>query len=112
MKFWEAMRSLEEGLAVRRIDWEAGLLPADVKSSKYAKDFAEDWELYTTRGLSFPQVLDGLKTGKFFRRPSYRSDVYIKMKKNGRICWNDNRNFPISIQDFECLDWREVISSI
>lgn len=118
MKFWEAMKALEEGNKVRVKEWSPGAYWWFKSSSSLDATITDifilstkEWELYEEpqKTYSFSEVVKGLKLGKKFRRKSFPDcpAIYL-LKGEGDIyisgeCWGSS-----SIEDFEATDWIEV----
>lgn len=125
MKFWEAMKALEEGKRVRCIGW-IGLNSFCSKNLTCGEDanrmllhhgWLLEWELYEKpeQTLSFAEVVKGLKEGKIFRRKGWSDrDAIIEStsckfypstkrinNQHGDLC-------PLWLEDFEANDWVEV----
>lgn len=125
MKFWEAMKALEEGKKVRCKTWSKGgniyielpigspnkFLSESGRSAQLCISsdlhLFDEWELYEepVKTYSFIEILPFLKDGKKARRNCFRGDAHIYLKKTGRISWSNGDNFPFSFQDFEVTDW-------
>ena len=113
MKFWEAMKALEEGKRVRKKNWNKQSW-IDRNSSHCGQTYeiplppsGDEWELYEEpeRTLSFLEVVAGLKEGKKFRRMSWHSEFIVKIEPmTGFILFSQ----PIFPQDFLANDWIEV----
>lgn len=60
MKFWEAMKALEKGLPVRRVDLIDPIFPEDVCGSEYEADITTEWELSKEpeQIFSFDQIVN------------------------------------------------------
>ena len=126
MKFWEAMKLLEEGKKVRHVLMEPGayikILP-DGELLRYRTEsysplmayITTEWELYEEPAqlLSFPEVVKGLKEGKMYRREGWKHPVHGYNMK-GAIRYvdgageNSGQKHFFSIEDFEANDWIEV----
>ena len=119
MKFWQAMKALEEGKTVKCLDWDE-IIPSKEEESvplgvcKVSIDWMQlidtKWELYEepVQLLSFSDVVKGLKEGKKFGREIWSNGPYILLK-HGYIHW-DCEGDPVSlpIKDLEANDWVEV----
>lgn len=120
MKFWEAMKAIEEGKKVRLID-------RSVDSSIYSEDnisyaLAEcsarwidilihyEWELYEKpqKTYTFMEVIRGLKEGKKFKRPTWKETNFFW--SNHSILVNELNEIGhfLIFDDFEATDWIEV----
>lgn len=113
MKFWEAMKAMEEGAMVRCKCW-AYQLYADKYYTCNISQLAEDeingeWELYDdTPQLNFQQVIAGLKEGKKFRRADWYGENYILIKKEIILYFHgeaDPSPWHLYLKNFEATDW-------
>ena len=72
-------------------------------------DSESPWEIYKETGLTFAQVILGLKEGKRFRRREWINQSYHISNELGMGILNMNGHSPIfDILDFEGKDWEEV----
>ncbi len=122
MKFWEAVKNLQEGKRVRCCYWDAHhfwdmLIFQDRCQMGFSSaNIEEEWELYEEPALTFTQVIEGLKDGKRFRRRGWKNARNIRvcpyMKENGMNALIDHDDTMIGailhLQDFEATDWEEV----
>lgn len=135
MKFWEAMKAIQEGKTVRFTQWAQGLtLNRDdwMVGQFDEREFdSDDWEVYEEPKptLSFMEVVKGLKEGKRFWRPSFGEGDYIGRLKASNpvlhkgdniarwqecnlVVMNPGKNCSCTwnptIEDFEATDWEEV----
>lgn len=117
MKFWEAMKDLEEGKMVKCKHWpeQCFMHPSQQSQCEYTgiiawKDINGEWELCEEpeQTLSFAEVVKGLKEGKKFRRTSW--DVYsvLTIHPSGVIDFTDTNEWGARPEDFEATDWVEV----
>jgi len=110
MKFWEALKALEEGKWVSRKHFdrfkpirnlsEMAFFLADCCVDEMVNRLNAEWELYEEpkRTYSFMEVVQGLKEGKMFRR-RYMQGFLRK----------ETLHFAsFKIEDFEATDWEEV----
>lgn len=119
MKFWEAMKALEEGKKVKRNDLhEDRFLSKDaITGTEYEIDITTEWEL---KNLSFAEVVLGLKEGKerwYMRKEWVGMHIQYWPPDAERNCnggivvfGNDmilNHVF-FNCEDFEATDWIEV----
>ena len=80
MKFWEALRDLENGKKIRKKDWPKSEWIDNTPSSNCYLDLSDSlagqWEIYidTSKHYSFLDVIKGMVEGKKYRRPSWRKD--------------------------------------
>lgn len=96
MKFWEAMKALEEGKKVRGKSWDQDLW-ADSDSTRIYFTFSsaskEEWEIYAEpeKMYSFMEAIEGMGKRKKFRRYSlWNEDEYITQRGGILIketCW-------------------------
>lgn len=118
MKFWEAMKALEEGKKVRKKRWEKdAFLPTrrNLDGSEWiilaTIGLNEDWELYEEpeQTYSFMEVVKGLKEGKEFRRKSWPNKEYsIKLFVPGIMNSKTASACYLYPEDFEASDWVEI----
>ncbi len=132
MKFWEAMKALQEGKKVRCKDWDnksfydyrpdyflhSDMLfsPGNLCSHQFSDDeiLYCQWELYEEprQSISFMEVVQGLKTGKRYKRPlwedgkSFGPTCYCK--NHVRINLYGGEPWDLEIEDLEATDWVEV----
>ena len=107
MKFWEAMKALEEGNAVRCKAWMSHCFMHLRQAAQNPHmgiilwtDTSEEWELHEEpeKAFSFAEVVKGLKEGKKFRR-------------HGMAGYLGREHLPMAqfrVEDFEANDWVEV----
>jgi hypothetical protein len=117
MKFWEAMKALEEGEEVRCVEWPKGDRCSYGNLWSCMKNHAPEsygwkWELYEEpqRTLSFSEIVQGLKEGKRFRRKrTDGSHTIIVMSQNREdIAFAISGSQFLRMEDFEATDWVEV----
>ncbi len=125
MKFWEAMKCFDEGEKIRCPEWAKNeywtltLSDSNIWNDAFYRMklcVLCDWELYKEPGLTFTQVIEGLKDGKRFRRRGWKNARNIRvcpyMKENGMNALIDHDDTMIGailhLQDFEATDWEEV----
>lgn len=122
MKFWEAVKAMEEGQAVRCKRWAKddqwgfsfltlGQQPWDDCAYRVFRMMQEEWELYEepVRLLSFMEVVKGLKEGKTYRRKEWPNPNYsIKHFDIGIMIASGSSAWYAYAQDFEATDWIEV----
>lgn len=85
MKFYQAMKSLEEGKKVRCKSWSEGIFLYDGQSSLYhtplcyMSEVHKEWELYEEHQTTytFAEVVKGLREGKKFVRSGQASDLAL-----------------------------------
>jgi hypothetical protein len=112
MKFWEAMRHLEEGKKVTCTDWgkkeyastHVSLDQGQITSISLLSSVNAKWELYEEPGwfFTFSEVVAGLKEGKRFSRKWWLKDNIAS------ICMSNLDEHMFYIEDFEATDWIEV----
>lgn len=124
MKFWEAMKLLQEGHIIRRKEWASsyGILLTLLTEriiDTYEKPFpihfiSDDWELYqeTEKTYTFTEVVQGLKEGNRYSRKGWivPGTVFIK-ESSIRIQFSsthNSENYALTIIDLEAKDWIEV----
>lgn len=110
MRFWEALRELENGKSIIREDYEKdpfhsledlAKFMSNMRSPEILGDFTSIWQLYEEpqKLLSFPEVLEGLKKGKKFKRKDWDG-------------WINEKSFPpfmLYLSDIQATDWIEVL---
>ena len=118
MKFWEAMKLLEEGKKVRQNHW----FPHEYIDNWYTQDGEEwlicgsinigrEWELYEEPKpkLTFANVVKGLKEEKKFKRKHWDFHVFIGGQQPMCHWLNiDGRRCFLNAEDYEADDWEEV----
>ena len=107
MKFWEAMKALEEGKKCRACIWSEGEHVVSVSDIVYELCDTEeyrlldlvtcDWELYEepVKTYTFQEIIPFLRDGKRVRRLS-GSSILVK---------GDNSGFCLTFKDVESNDW-------
>lgn len=116
MKFWEALKNLQEGKKVRNKDWVPrcfwSLRDFEYKcGSGFPYHWTEEeWELYEEPGLTFAKVIEGLKAGKKFRRRNwFDKSFYINWRTPDDLILDSFGDMaPLTIHDYESTDWEEV----
>src|ERR1700677_3507089 len=125
MKFWEAMKALDEGKKVHcpswkgYVKWQMALNSLNIphiiaQSGRDGIDFCvylyqclgADWEIYEepVKNYSFPEAIELMKEGKKMTRPSWMENSYVHLNMHGYF---DKYGYPInwSIKDIEATDW-------
>jgi hypothetical protein len=107
MKFWEAMKALEEGKKVRASHYAKGAYifragrdvwtswGSCLPSTFGISAFETEWELYEEPGYDFEWALSQVKAGKRVARNAYPGLVYSKTD-----------NATVSLSDMAATDWR------
>lgn len=134
MKFWEAMKALQEGKKVRCPDWEFGHYissDGDQDGLHWQRSFdwtrfstTNDWELYEepVQTFSFAEVVKGLREGKKFRRKNWKDVICLftfekdlegeQIDLDDLVGWEnqsgEEMDFIFSIGDLLATDWIEV----
>ncbi len=127
MRFWEAMRDLEEGKKVRLKEWAADCyLQLDLDGTIFDESNGSafcieewalmEWELYeeSIKLYTFAQVVKGLRYGKRFRRKHSTWPIQMELALNlTHPRMSSEEIFSIvlsemSIEDFVANDWIEV----
>jgi len=116
MKFWEAIRELEQGRKIRR-RFFTHCIPCNslFELAKFLKDseveeinshLNAEWEIYidTSKNHSFLDVITGMVEGKRYRRPSWRKD------RNPIWTWHmkGSMSGKLKGEDLIADDWIEV----
>ena len=106
MKFWEAMKALQEGKIVRKKGDCYPNYPQCMERA-YEEGMKADWEIYE-KTVDFFTVLKGLQIGKKFTRIENRSYFSVTIHERGFVCWNDCKEHPVTVQDIQADDWVEI----
>lgn len=115
MKFWEAMKALEEGKKVRASNWEKEVW-IDKDSDQTGLPmilnlFAlHEWELYEEpeKTYSFMEVVQGLREGRKFVRKGHASDLALFVMGFEIYPRSKFGIQNMRMEDFEATDWIEV----
>lgn len=118
MKFWEAMKALEEGSTIRCTHPNADNYPFHRSQPihrwaaiKCLGSLDWEWEIYQEpeKLLSFSEVVKGLKEGKKFRRKIWKYP-YVSLNEDLVTIYGPygSSSTKLSIVDFEATDWIEV----
>ena len=121
MKFWEAMKALEEGKKVVCKSWSYTPFVSENKwPSRFDSAIADaikhgaflwEWELYEEpqQTYSFIEILPLLKEGKKFRKISWESKKYIRCyPENNIVRWDSGDALLLEIHLITSTDWIEV----
>lgn len=129
MKFWEALKHIQEGKKVRVKDWNDDWYVYKSPSGKciideegkpvhltYEDSLCVEWELYEEpeKTYTWMEVVEGLKEGKVFARKKFKSSTirsFRTLSPFGRIIRPTNhRDHPpdILLEDYQATDWIEV----
>lgn len=116
MKFWEAMKALEEGKKVRSKEWaQTQWVEKKDMADMFGRSSVDEWELYEEPKhlFTFMQVLPMLRAGRRFRRDNetWTTDGYIYMfgsDPEGFLHNHLNVLCVLTLADFEATDWVEV----
>lgn len=106
MKFWEAMKALEEGKKVyaKNAGFSRGMLAVDFGIlSKLEWVIHEEPE----KTYSFREVVKGLKEGKKFKRKGWEEFDDISLNGN-EVIRDTLETYHAFFNDFEATDWIEV----
>lgn len=115
MKFWEAMKAIEDG---KKVTWSGFNNGTYIDKSNigflclgdfYLKDLiGNEWELYEEcpKLLNFHAVIEGLKYGRKYKRASseWPNKALVQLKEEEFIANFDQ----IQIRDIEATDWIQV----
>lgn len=109
MKFWEAMKAMEEGSRVRAKSWQPQCFIALSQHTQsqamgllYWTDAKDEWEFFQEPETTFPNVIKGLLRGKKFKRKDWVLG-YIS-NEDGLF----NHTNAVLLEDFLANDWVEV----
>jgi hypothetical protein len=127
MKFWEAIKALEEGKKIRRTYWPKSeyhylwsetnraicetTLPANIARLNLLNSWLSDeWELYQdpVQLCTFAEVIKGLREGKSYKRHGWETDCAIRCKHPHCFVTNEKEAENFTLEDFEANDWVEV----
>lgn len=119
MKFWEAMKALEEGKKVRIKIWNSGEY-CHIDGCNIGLGFFEsmtgittrnainlEWEFYEepVKTYTFQEIIPFLREGKRVKRSSWNNFEYIlEMEVDGFI-FNTRSGLILLIEDLEADDW-------
>lgn len=120
MKFWEAMKALEEGKRVRYTGWGNSrcYITHSIHTSLIhqvnVREMGGEWELYEEpeKTYSFMEVVRGLREGKAYKRKGWDDHTRpfswdAPMRSPMRYTERTEKHF-FSLNDFEATDWVEV----
>lgn len=116
MKFWEAMKRLQEGNKVRCVRWNEGDY---IDSGNFVAacrvnidcSMDEEWQLFfdSTKTHSWAEVVQGLKKGKKYQRKDQFDNTEYLQQQSGRIfVFPGGLAWLCRVEDFEASDWIEV----
>lgn len=118
MKFYEALKTLEEGKKIRCVQWDKSdywnITDSDAKiwnDCFYRTKLAIlcNWEIYDELGLCFSEIIEGLKNGKHYRRKSWNTEAYIKCSiLSCEVTDHWDLFFKFTIDDIAAKDWECV----
>lgn len=110
MKFWEAMREMQENRkSIRCKRWKPEYewhLGDDISLPQGC-----EWELYSEpeKTLTFAEVIVGLHHGKAFKRIGWHSDIYLTARTHsGRVILENSSYHTLLLEDYDAKDWTEV----
>lgn len=120
MKFWEAMKALEEGKRVRMCQWpkESYIhinITNYIENEKYddcSINFTSgEWELYVepVKTYTFQEIIPFLKEGKKVNRVKNKT---YPIEMDGKYCYFSTRGasaYLFSMEDLEANDWIVVV---
>lgn len=114
MKFWEAMKALEEGKKIRCKTWKKGAyecietskLPRCISTLELHTEY--EWELYEEpeKTYTFQEVIKGLKEGRKYRRPHHKQSLILQPTSFVDFDTGSHEWLP-TIMDLEANDWIE-----
>lgn len=113
MKFWEAMKLMEEGKNVRSKEW-----PKDehVYWWKFAQNIQKygyfgEWEEYVPpKTYSFEDIISLVNEGRLFRRKNWAKGIVFRaIISGGYSIFFEGKPIHLARQDIETADWLEVI---
>jgi hypothetical protein len=114
MRFWEAMKAIEEGKKVRQVDWEKEdyiyILNFTIRNESHEygnihidyRGIEKEWELYQepVKTYTFQEIIPFLKEGKKVKRKNSHMCECLYLDVDGDLC----HSFP-KIEDLEATDW-------
>jgi len=114
MKFWEAMKKLEEGNKIKNKNL-GNPMALGILKSVFCVLFRDDWEVdeESVQLLSFQDVVKGLMKGKRFKRLAWKDNIGIEVviEKDTETwirSWNGRETTYFRVEDLEATDWVEV----
>ena len=115
MKFWEAMKAVEEGKSVIREDLlpKDFLCPDNLKNSEYEMDFSCDWKVYHEGNalMSFVSARKLMEAGKRLKRQFWSHSIYSSVSGMIRISsppFLQYPEYPLSFPDMDAHEWIEA----
>jgi len=115
MKFWEAVKALQEGKKVRGVQWTVGLYINTISySDGDSVDFLSlrealgiEWELYeeAVKTYSFAEIVPFIKARKRVKRLSSKQTVYFEDSVGKILVYPFGHAWVCKIEDFEATDW-------
>jgi hypothetical protein len=116
MKFWEAMKALEEGNKVRCLSWEKdNILPYEHEDDPncitvhidWERLLKTDWEIYEApaKTYTFMEAVKLMKEGKTMRRIIWNTYEYIRFKGGMIMDEGETPDMRFIDEDFEATDW-------
>jgi hypothetical protein len=119
MKFWEAMKALEEGKKVRCLKWiknefifkdpKHGFISDndDIWKGPSGYWICEEWELYEepVKTYTFTEAIQLMKQGKCIKRKDWIG--FIREQGDSHLYWNrlGVGRFSPTIEEIEATDW-------
>lgn len=119
MKFWEAMKALEEGEKVRcKGCYPTMYIHKDGDNTRdkdpclyWTRYCHKEWEVFVgpEKSYTFMEAVKGLKEGRKYRRPVWREGCTLESGGTDRIvCFTDVGPAIFTTDEFEAIDWIEV----
>lgn len=118
MKFWEAIKALQEGHPVRAKWWHKdNFVTLDTIENCHWfgpihwRDAVDDWEVYeeAVQLLSFQEMVKGMKEGKRFARRNWLQKAFVFLSGEAVFFQSEEGDLLAwTIDDFEMNDWIEV----
>lgn len=117
MKFWEAMKALEEGKKVRMLSWPSTSYISNTENTTglqgcllISNGWNKIWEIYEEpqKTYTFMEVVKGLKEGKRFRRKDWNNSASFYMVSGELYAYDKDKYIKFGLQEYEADDWIEV----
>lgn len=118
MKFWEAMKAMEDG---KKVTWSGFNNGTYIDKSNigflclgdfYLKDLiGNEWELYEepVQMFSFAEVVNGMKQGKKYKRKDWQLKYHFVIQVHDNHFFDQHGDqFYLNISHVEATDWIEV----
>lgn len=116
MKFYEALKTLEEGKTIIRSDFPMYIKTKEqlcIFISKCSNEQEVDkyingeWDIFEHPCIGFQEMIIGLKQGKAYRRKSWGNESFYMIYGHftNAIIFSDYSKHILTIDDFMATDW-------